>query len=109
MSARAKSRKDTLLEYRANYSGTANLGLMRDHSAACPIETSEALAARTASASAAVNCSVFAEWFIEQNFGPHMEQNAASLKPSSGRVSSCIARAVSGSSDNSNCRFQSKL
>jgi len=25
--------------------------------------------------------SVFGEWFIEQNSGPHLEQNAASLKP----------------------------
>lgn len=42
----------------------------------------------TASASSAVNCSTFAEMFIEQNFGPHIEQNAASLNPSSGSVSS---------------------
>src|SRR5579864_8743534 len=63
--------------------------------------------ASTESASAAVNCSVFAEWFIEQNLGPHIEQNAASLKPSSGSVSSCIAWAVSGSSESSNCRRQS--
>src|SRR5579864_4504982 len=65
-------------------------------------------AASTASASSAVNCSVLAEWFMEQNLGPHMEQKAASLKPSSGSVSSCIASAVSGSSDNSNCFRQSK-
>ena len=45
--------------------------------------------------------------FIEQNFGPHIEQNFADLNTSCGSVSSCIARAVSGSSDNSNCRFQS--
>ena len=45
--------------------------------------------------------------FIEQNFGPHIEQNFADLNTSCGNVSSCIARAVSGSSDNSNCRFQS--
>src|ERR1019366_3867666 len=42
-----------------------------------------------------------------QNFGPHMEQNSALLKYSSGRVSSCIACAVSGSSDRRNCSFQS--
>ena len=66
-------------------------------------------AASTASASSAVNFSVFAEWFIEQNFGPHIEQNAASLKPSSGSVSSCMASAVSGSSDSSNCLRQSNL
>ena len=42
----------------------------------------------TASASASVNSCVLFEWFIEQNLGPHMEQNAASLKPSSGSVSS---------------------
>ena len=46
---------------------------------------------------------------MEQNFGPHIEQNAASLKPSSGSVSSCMACAVSGSSESSNCLFQSKL
>ena len=34
--------------------------------------------------------------FIEQNFGPHIEQKCASLKPSSGSVSSCMARAVFG-------------
>src|SRR5207244_10473562 len=44
---------------------------------------------------------------IEQNFGPHIEQNFADLNTSCGSVSSCIARAVSGSSDSSNCRFQS--
>src|SRR5262249_61704246 len=44
---------------------------------------------------------------IEQNFGPHIEQNFADLKTSCGNVSSCIARAVSGSSDSSNWRFQS--
>src|SRR5262249_39511165 len=44
---------------------------------------------------------------IEQNFGPHIEQNLADLNTSCGSVSSCIARAVSGSSDSSNCRFQS--
>src|SRR5579872_2607877 len=44
---------------------------------------------------------------IEQNFGPHIEQNFADLNTSCGSVSSCMARAVSGSSDNSNCRFQS--
>src|SRR5208282_304691 len=64
---------------------------------------------RIACASASVNSCVLFEWFIEQNFGPHIEQNAASLKPSSGSVSSCIERAVSGSSDSSNWRFQSKL
>ena len=56
-----------------------------------------------------VKLSTLAEIFMEQNFGPHMEQKWASLKPSSGSVSSCMARAVSGSSDKSNCRFQSKL
>ena len=45
--------------------------------------------------------------FIEQNFGPHIEQNCAVLKTSCGSVSSCIRRAVSGSSDSSNWRFQS--
>jgi hypothetical protein len=44
---------------------------------------------------------------IEQNFGPHIEQNLADLNTSCGSVSSCIDRAVSGSSDSSNCRFQS--
>src|SRR5262249_9749332 len=44
---------------------------------------------------------------IEQNFGPHIEQNLADLNPSCGNVSSCIDRAVSGSRDSSNCRFQS--
>src|SRR4051812_18517905 len=63
---------------------------------------------RISSACAAVKLSTFAEWFIEQNFGPHIEQNAASLKPSSGSVSSCMLRAVSGSSESSNCLFQSK-
>ena len=56
-----------------------------------------------------VKLSTLAEMFIEQNFGPHIEQKCASLKPSSGSVSSCMARAVSGSSDSSNCRFQSNL
>jgi hypothetical protein len=37
-----------------------------------------------------VKLSTFAEIFMEQNFGPHMEQKCASLKPSSGSVSSCI-------------------
>jgi hypothetical protein len=45
---------------------------------------------------------------IEQNFGPHIEQNSAPLKYSSGKVSSCIACAVSGSIDRRNCSFQSK-
>src|SRR5262249_15991673 len=44
---------------------------------------------------------------IEQNFGPHIEQNFADLNTSCGSDSSCIARAVSGSSDSSNCLFQS--
>src|SRR6266436_7552448 len=44
---------------------------------------------------------------IEQNFGPHIEQNLADLNTSCGSVSSCMARAVSGSSDSSNWRFQS--
>jgi hypothetical protein len=33
-----------------------------------------------------VKSCVLAEWFIEQNFGPHIEQKAVSLKPSSGSV-----------------------
>ena len=40
---------------------------------------------------------------MEQNRGPHMEQNSALLNTSCGSVSSCIERAVSGSSDNANC------
>src|SRR5271157_4770181 len=44
---------------------------------------------------------------IEQNLGPHIEQNFADLKTSWGKVSSCIERAVSGSSESSNCLFQS--
>ena len=43
---------------------------------------------------------------IEQNLGPHMLQNAAVLKASCGSVSSCIRRAVSGSSDSRNCSSQ---
>ncbi|MNP37227.1 hypothetical protein D3C76_1306620 [compost metagenome] len=35
--------------------------------------------------------------FIEQNFGPHMEQKCATLAESFGRVSSWYERAVSGS------------
>src|SRR5208283_753220 len=70
-------------------------------SAAAPDFTGS-ICASTAAASASVNSSVFADLFIEQNFGPHIEQNAASLKPSSGNVSSCMERAVSGSSDSSN-------
>src|ERR1700722_17532230 len=66
-------------------------------------------ASATAAASSGVKLVTFDEIFIEQNFGPHMEQKCASLKPSSGRVSSCMARAVSGSSERSNWRFQSKL
>ena len=62
----------------------------------------------TAAASSAVKVSTLAEIFIEQNFGPHMEQKCASLKPSSGSVSSCMERAVSGSSESANCSFQSK-
>src|SRR3989304_280687 len=46
--------------------------------------------------------------FMEQNLGPHMEQNSALLKTSCGNVSSCIDRARSGSSDSANCLFQSK-
>src|SRR5581483_8887407 len=46
--------------------------------------------------------------FIEQNFGPYIAQNLASLYLSSCSVSSCIARAVSVSSESSNCLFQSK-
>src|SRR5205823_896422 len=63
----------------------------------------------TASASAAVNSCTLEEMFIEQNLGPHMEQKCASLKPSSGRVSSCMDSAISGSSDSANCFFQSKV
>ena len=43
---------------------------------------------------------------IEQNLGPHMLQNAAVLNASCGKVSSCILRAVSGSSDRRNCSSQ---
>src|SRR3954471_7882900 len=46
---------------------------------------------------------------IEQNFGPHIEQKAAVLKASWGRVSSCIRRAVSGSSERLNWASQSNL
>src|SRR5207244_11369195 len=60
---------------------------------------------------AEVSCSAILRmsWviFIEQNFGPHIEQNFADLNTSCGSVSSCIDRAVSGSSDSSNCLFQS--
>ena len=35
----------------------------------------------TASASSAVKLSTVAEMFMEQNFGPHIEQKCASLKP----------------------------
>ena len=45
---------------------------------------------------------------IEQNLGPHMEQNSALLKHSEGSVSSCMERAVSGSSERANCLSQSK-
>src|ERR1035441_7366843 len=62
----------------------------------------------TAAAPSAVNVSTLEEMFMEQNFGPHMEQKCASLKPSSGRVSSCMLRAVSGSSERADCSFQSK-
>src|SRR5271157_3909488 len=46
---------------------------------------------------------------IEQNSGPHMLQKAAVLKASCGSVSSCILRAVSGSSERRNWSFQLKL
>src|SRR5664279_6523209 len=69
---------------------------------------SEAVPSNTAAASSAVNVSTLEEMFMEQNFGTHMEQKCASLKPSSGRVSSCMARAVSGSRESANCSFQSK-
>ena len=46
--------------------------------------------------------------FMEQYLGPHMLQKWALLKVSCGRVSSCMRRAVSGSSDWRNCSFQSK-
>ena len=39
---------------------------------------------------------------IEQNFGPHIEQKCAVLCASFGKVSSCMLRAVSGSSDKLN-------
>jgi hypothetical protein len=32
---------------------------------------------------------------IEQNFGPHIEQNFADLNTSCGSISSCMRRAVS--------------
>ena len=44
---------------------------------------------------------------IEQNLGPHMEQKAAVLNASWGRVSSCMRRAVSGSRERRNCSSQS--
>src|SRR5688572_8442982 len=44
---------------------------------------------------------------IEQYLGPHMLQKWALLKVSCGSVSSCMRRAVSGSSDKRNCSFQS--
>jgi tetratricopeptide (TPR) repeat protein len=40
--------------------------------------------------------------FIEQNFGPHMEQKCAIFAPSAGSVSSWYASAVTGSSDRLN-------
>ncbi len=40
--------------------------------------------------------------FIEQNFGPHIEQKCAVLAPSAGRVWSWYCSAVSGSSDRLN-------
>jgi hypothetical protein len=67
------------------------------------------VACNTAAASASVKFSTLAEIFIEQNFGPHMEQKCASLNPSSGGVSACLARAVSGSMDSSNWRVQAKV
>ena len=39
--------------------------------------------------------------FIEQNFGPHIEQKCATLLESFGKVSSWNSRAVSGSSPRS--------
>ena len=72
-----------------------------DRPEACPTRSARGAAGlRTASASAGVNVSTFDEMFIEQK--------CASLKPASGSVSSCIERAVPGSSESSNCRFQSK-
>src|SRR4051794_32294434 len=46
------------------------------------------------------------EIFIEQNFGPHIEQKWATLAPSAGRVSSWKSLAVSGSSDRWNWSLQ---
>jgi hypothetical protein len=46
--------------------------------------------------------------FIEQNFGPHIEQNCAVLNTSCGSVSSCIRRAGLGVERQANCSFQSK-
>ncbi len=53
---------------------------------------------------------IFWEIFIEQNFGPHIEQKCAVLAGSAGRVSSWKARAVSGSRARSNwsCQRNSK-
>src|ERR1051326_8651579 len=44
--------------------------------------------------------------FIEQNFGPHIEQKCATLCASFGSVSSWKARAVSGSSERLNWSSQ---
>ena len=57
-----------------------------------------------AAASARRSCVIF----IEQNFGPHIEQKCASLALSLGRVSSWNFRAVSGSSDRLNWSRQRK-
>src|SRR4029450_10167271 len=46
--------------------------------------------------------------FIEQNFGPHIEQKWATLWASLGRVSSWKARAVAGSGGRMNWALQRK-
>jgi hypothetical protein len=46
--------------------------------------------------------------FIEQNFGPHIEQKCATLCASFGSVSSWNSRAVSGSSPRLNWSCQRK-
>ena len=45
---------------------------------------------------------------IEQNFGPHIEQNSADLKYSAGSVASWYSRARSGSRERANWASQSK-
>src|SRR4051794_3259433 len=50
----------------------------------------------------------FSSWliFIEQNFGPHIEQKCAVLAGEAGSVSSWYERAVSGSSERLNWSTQ---